>query len=112
MDLIPVVVIVYFGIVLYDMLAQGSSPAAAAFWPLQSLSKVFAWLSKVDPNAATKSDLTSVSQQIANQNAAWQQQFNALQTAISVATGGKVPLPPAPAPAPAPTPAPAPASTT
>jgi hypothetical protein len=102
MDLIPIVVVVYFGIVLYDMLAQGSSPAAAAFWPLQSLSKVFAWLSKVDPNAATKGDLSNVSQQIANQNAAWQQQFNTLQTAISLATGGKVPLPPAPSPVPTP----------
>jgi hypothetical protein len=94
-QLLTTALVVYFGIVLYDMLAQGSSPAAALFWPLQSLSKAFAWLSKVDPNAATKTDLTNISQQIASQNTQWQQQFNALQQQLSAATGGKVPAPPA-----------------
>ncbi len=95
-------VVVYFGIVLYDMLAQGSSPAAALVWPLQSLSKAFAWLSKVDPNAATKTDLTTISQQLATYQQQSQAQINALQSALSLLTGGKIPAPPAPTPSPAP----------
>jgi hypothetical protein len=91
-------IVVYFGIVLYDMLAQGSSPAAALVWPLQSLSKAFAWLSKVDPNAATKTDLTQISQQLEAQQKAWAAQLAALQAAVNVATGGKIPPPPAATP--------------
>jgi hypothetical protein len=91
-------IVVYFGIVLYDMLAQGSSPAAALVWPLQSLSKAFAWLSKVDPNSATKSDLTSISQQLANYQQQSQIQIAALQSALSTLSGGKIPAPPAQTP--------------
>ncbi len=87
-------IVVYFGIVLYDMLAQGSSPAAALVWPLQSLSKAFAWLSKVDPNAATKSDLTSISQQLASYQQQSQAQIASLQTALNLLSGGKIPPPP------------------
>jgi hypothetical protein len=98
-------IVVYFGIVLYDMLAQGSSPAAALVWPLQSLSKAFAWLSKVDPNAPTKGDLTNISQQLASYQQQSQRQISALQSALNVLSGGKIPAPPTPAPAPSPAPA-------
>ncbi|HEV8069602.1 MAG TPA: hypothetical protein VGP76_17820 [Planctomycetaceae bacterium] len=96
-------IVVYFGIVLYDMLAQGSSPAAALVWPLQSLSKAFAWLSKVDPNAATKNDLTNISQQLASYQQQSQAQITSLQSALNLLSGGKIPAPPAPSPTPAPT---------
>jgi hypothetical protein len=102
--LLTTAIVVYFGIVLYDMLAQGSSPAAALVWPLQSLSKAFAWLSKVDPNAATKGDLTSISQQLANYQQQSQAQINSLQSALNAMSGGKIPAPPAPTlPTPTPT---------
>ena len=81
-QLLTTAIVVYFGIVLYDMLAQGSSPAAVLVWPLQSLSKAFAWLSKVDPNAATKCDLTNISQQVAS----YQQQSKVQITAAAVCT--------------------------
>jgi hypothetical protein len=98
-------IVVYFGIVLYDMLAQGSSPAAALVWPLQSLSKAFAWLSKVDPNAPTKGDLTNISQQLASYQQQSQAQISALQSTLNVLSDGKIPAPPTPAPAPSPAPA-------
>lgn len=98
-QLVTTAIVVYFGIVLYDMLAQGSSPAAALVWPLQSLSKAFAWLSKVDPNAATKGDLTSISQQLAAYQQQSQAQITALQSALNSLSGGKIPAPPAPSPA-------------
>ena len=101
-QLLTTAIVVYFGIVLYDMLAQGSSPAAALVWPLQSLSKAFAWLSKVDPNAATKGDLTNISQQLASYQQQSQAQITALQSALNLLSGGKIPAPPAPTPNPAP----------
>ncbi len=102
-QLLTTAIVVYFGIVLYDMLAQGSSPAAALVWPLQSLSKAFAWLSKVDPNAATKGDLTNISQQLASYQQQSQAQITAaLQSAANLLSGGKIPAPPAPTPNPAP----------
>jgi hypothetical protein len=100
-QLLTTAIVVYFGIVLYDMLAQGSSPAASLVWPLQSLSKVFAWLSKVDPNAATKTDLTTLSQQLADYQKQAQVQITALQSALNLLSGGKIPAPAAPAPSPA-----------
>ncbi len=101
-QLLTTAIVVYFGIVLYDMLAQGSSPAAALVWPLQSLSKAFAWLSKVDPNAATKCDLTNISQQVASYQQQSKAQITALQSALSLLSNGKIPAPPAPTPNPAP----------
>jgi hypothetical protein len=84
MELIPMIVVVYGGIVLYDMLAGGKTPVAALFWPFQSFGKILAWIQKQDPALAPQ--LTLLQQQVA-----------ALEAQLQAALQNKInpPAPPA-----------------
>jgi hypothetical protein len=83
MELIPIFVIVYGAIVLYDI-NQGQSAWMALVWPLQSVGKIFAWVGKQDPA-------------LANQMTTLEAQVAALQAQLAAALQNKInpPTPPA-----------------
>jgi hypothetical protein len=91
MELLPMILVVYGGIVLYDMLAGGKTPVAALFWPFQSAGKILAWIGKQDP--AVASQLTLMQQQLA---ALQQQLEQALQNKINPPAPTPTPVTPAP----------------
>jgi hypothetical protein len=56
MNLITFVAIVYGGITVYDMIAHGRAPLAAACWPFLTASKILAWIAMQDPTLQSETD--------------------------------------------------------